>query len=325
MSAFLIRRVGGLALTLAAGSLVVFLALNVLPGDPAAVMLGLDARPEALALLHHQLGLDVPAPLRYLRWLGDLLSFDLGTSYTYAVPVARMLADRALVTLPLAALTLLLSLAPGVLIGVAAAARQGRAADTLIMATAQLARAVPDFWLGMMLILVFSLGLRWFPAGGFPGWDAGAGPALRALLLPALALALPEAATFARHTRSAVLSAVREDFVRTARAKGLSRRAALWRHAVPAALVPLVTLVGIQFPLLLTGTIIIENVFNLPGLGRLVFEAITQRDLIVVQDLVMLLMAAVAVVNFAVDLLSARLDPRLGGAVGGRGGLGDDV
>jgi peptide/nickel transport system permease protein len=303
-----------LAATLLASSLLIFIVLNMLPGDPAAVMLGVDAQPDTIAALHQKLGLDVPAPARYAHWLLGLLSLRLGDSYTYGIPVSQLLAGRLQVTVPLAGLTLLLALAMGVPVGVAAAARQGRVADSAIMVAAQIAKSVPDFWLGVMLILLFSLWLHWFPSGGFPGWQTGPWAALRALLLPAVALALPAGAILARFMRSATIDALQQDFVRTARAKGLSIRAALWRHAVPNALIPVVTAVGIQFPLLLSGTIIVENVFNLPGLGRLLLEAINQRDLIVVQDMVVLLVAAVVVVNFAVDRLAAWLDPRLAAA-----------
>jgi peptide/nickel transport system permease protein len=312
MTSALPARFATLALTLLAASLIVFLVLNVLPGDPAAVMLGLDAQPDTIAALHAKLGLDAPLPLRYLHWVFGLLSLHLGTSFTYGIPVTDLLADRLQVSLPLAAMTLFLALAIGIPVGVAAAARQGRLADTAIMSTAQLTKSVPDFWLGVIFILVFALRLHWFPAGGFPGWRAGALPAARALLLPALALALPQAAILARFTRSATITALRQDYVRTARAKGLSRAAALWRHALPNALIPVVTVAGLLFPLLLSGTVIVENVFNIPGLGRLLFEAINQRDLIVVQDLVVILVASVVLVNFAADLLAARLDPRLG-------------
>lgn len=316
MSGRLSSRILGLVATLLAGSMIVFLVLAVLPGDPALVMLGLDARPDTIAALHHTLGLDAPLPVRYARWVLGLLRLRLGTSMTYGIPVAQLLSDRLQVTLPLAAMTLLISVALGIPVGVAAAARQGRLSDTAIMAVAQLAKAVPDFWLGVILILVFAIGLHWLPSGGFPGWGSPRA-ALLSLLLPALALALPQAAILARFMRSSTLTVLGQDFVRTARAKGLSRRAALWRHAVPNALIPVVTLLGIQFPLLLTGTIIVENVFNLPGIGRLLFEAINQRDLPVVQNLVLLLVATVVLTSFMVDLLSAWLDPRLAGASGG--------
>jgi peptide/nickel transport system permease protein len=318
MALFLIRRLIALALTLLVASLVVFLVMEVLPGDPAAIMLGVNARPDTLAALRAQLGLDQPAPARYLAWLGGLLTGDLGLSYTYSVPVSVLLADRVALSLPLAVMAILLSTAIAIPLGVLAAARRNRPADFGVLGFAQLGVAVPNFWLAILLILLFSVQLGWLPAGGFAGWDAGPLPALRSLLLPTLALALPQAAILARVTRSAMLETLGEDYIRTARAKGLSRGRTLWRHALRNALIPVVTIMGLQFSFLLAGTIVIENVFYLPGLGRLVFQAIAQRDLIVVKDLVVLFAGAVVVVNFAVDLLYAAIDPRLrrGGAHG---------
>ena len=311
MTFYLLRRVAILLATLLAASIVVFVVLQVLPGDPAALILGTGAREDTLAALRHQLGLDAPMWLRYARWLGGLLSGDFGTSFTYHVPVTELVRQRVLVSLPLALFAILLSTAIAIPVGVAAAARRGGAADAGLMGVAQIGVALPNFWLGLLLILLFAVRLPWLPASGFPGWDAGLWAGFRALILPALALALPQAAILARVTRAAVIDTLGEDFVRTARAKGLSRPAALWRHAVPNALIPVVTLIGLQFSFLLAGTVIIENVFTLPGLGRLVFQAIAQRDLIVVQDLVVLLAGSVIVVNFLVDLAAAWIDPRL--------------
>jgi peptide/nickel transport system permease protein len=311
VSAYLLRRLLILLATLFAASLVVFAVLQVLPGDPAAIMLGTGARPDTLAALRHRLGLDAPLFLRYLRWISGMLTGQFGTSYTYSVPVRDLIAERVMVSLPLAVIAIVLSTAIAIPVGVLAAARRGRTADAAMMGVAQVGVAIPNFWLGLLLILLFAIRLPWLPASGFPGWGGGAWPALRALILPALALALPQGAILARVTRAAVIETLGEDFVRTARAKGLSRRAALWRHAVPNALVPVVTLIGLQFSFLLAGTVIVENVFTLPGLGRLVFQAIAQRDLIVVQDLVVLLAGSVIVVNFLVDLAAAWIDPRL--------------
>ena len=311
MIGFLLRRAAILLATLLAASIVVFVVLQVLPGDPAALILGTGAREDTLAAVRHQLGLDAPAWLRYARWIGGLCVGDMGISYTYHVPVGELVRQRVLVSLPLALFAILLSTAIAIPVGVAAAARRGGAADAALMGAAQLGVAVPNFWLGLLLILLFAVRLPWLPASGFPGWDAGLWAGFRALILPALALALPQAAILARVTRAAVIDTLGDDFVRTARAKGLSRRAALWRHAVPNALIPVVTLIGLQFSFLLAGTVIIENVFTLPGLGRLVFQAIAQRDLIVVQDLVVLLAGSVIVVNFLVDLAAAWIDPRL--------------
>jgi peptide/nickel transport system permease protein len=240
-----------------------------------------------------------------------MLQGHFGDSYTYGVPVAELIRERIVVSLPLAVMAICLSASIAIPLGVFAASRRGSMVDAAAMAFTQLGVALPNFWLGLLLILLFGVALGWLPAGGFPGWDAGVLRGLRALLLPAVSLALPQAAILARVTRSAVLETMQEDYVRTARAKGLGHRRALWRHAVPNALIPVVTIMGLQFSFLLAGTIIIENVFTLPGVGRLIFQAIAERDLIVVRDLVVLLAASVVVVNFAVDLLYAAIDPRL--------------
>jgi peptide/nickel transport system permease protein len=313
MISFLLRRLAGFVVTLIAASLVVFVVLEVLPGDPAQVMLGTDASPDTVAALRRQLGLERPAPQRYVAWVGGLLAGDLGDSYTYKVPVGELIGDRLAITVPLALLAMALTAAIALTLGVYAASREGKAGDTAVMVFSQLGISVPNFWFALLLILLFSVHLRWFSAGGFPGWGNGVGPALQALLLPAVSLAVVQAAILARVTRSAVLDVAREDFVRTARAKGNTRRRTLWRHVLRNALIPVVTIMGLQFSFLLAGTIIVENVFTLPGLGRLVFQAITQRDLIVVKDVVVLLAAFVITINFAVDLLYVVIDPRLRG------------
>ncbi len=310
MLSFLIRRSLTLLFTLLAASLVVFLVLEVLPGDPALLMLGTEARDDTLAALRAQMGLDRPAAERYVLWIFGLLTGDLGTSYTYSVPVAKLVADRLAITLPLAVMALAMSTAFALPLGMLAAAQHNRLGDYAVMGFSQLGIAVPNFWLGIMLTLIFSVGLGWFASGGFPGWEGGAGPALQALLLPAVALALPEAAILARVTRSAMLETMREDYVRTARAKGLSRAAVLWRHVLRNAMIPVMTIIGLQFAFLMAGVVVVENVFYLPGLGRLTFQAVTQRDLIVVKDVVVLLTALVVAVNLLVDVLYAIVDPR---------------
>ena len=305
------RRLTALMVTLLVASLLIFLLLEILPGDPAAVILGVGAQEDTLRALRAELGLDLPAPVRYLNWLGEVLQGDLGRSYTYDTPVQELLLNRVELSLPLALLAILLSTGIAIPLGVFAASRHRKVADTSIMGFAQLGVAVPNFWFAILLILLFSVKLGWFSAGGFAGWDAGWFPAFNSLVLPAVALALPQAAILARVTRSSVLETVQEDYIRTARAKGLSRSQALWRHAVRNALIPVVTILGLQLSFLLAGTIIIENVFYLPGVGRLLFQAIAQRDLMVVKNLVLVLAATVVLINFLVDLLYAVLDPRL--------------
>ena len=310
MIAFLSRRLLTLALTAWLATLVVFVVLDVLPGDPALLILGTEARPDTLAALRRQMGLDLPAWQRYLEWVGGMLTGDFGVSYTYSRPVGTLIAERLVITLPLAGMALALSTLIAVPLGLFAAARHDRPGDWAVMAFGQLGIAVPSFWFAILLILVFSVQLGWFAAGGFPGWEAGTGPALKALLLPAVALALPEAAILARVTRSAVLDTLGEDFVRTARAKGVSGWTVMVRHVLPNALIPVSTILGLQFAFLVAGAVVVENVFTLPGLGRLVYQAISQRDLIVVRSVVVLLAVFVVMVNFLVDVAYAVIDPR---------------
>ncbi|PZO67708.1 MAG: peptide ABC transporter [Paracoccus denitrificans] len=312
MTGVILRRVLTLILGLWVASIVIFAVVDLVPGDPASFMLGTGARPDTVAALRAQMGLDLPWPARYAHWLGGVLTGDLGTSLAYKTPVAGMILDRLAVSLPLAVMALVLAVVVAFPVGMFAAGRRGRATDVGLMAGAQLGVALPNFWFAMLLVLVFSVNLRWLPAGGFPGWSDPVA-ALRALLLPAVALALPQAAILSRVLRSALIETMGQDYVRTARAKGLSRGQALRRHALRNALIPVLTIMGMQFSFLLAGAIIIENVFFLPGLGRMIFQAITQRDLVVVQSAVLVMVAAVIVVTFLVDLAYAAVDPRLRG------------
>jgi peptide/nickel transport system permease protein len=315
LTLFLLRRLAGFVLTLLAATLVVFAVLDLLPGNAAEVILGDTATPESLAALEKKLGLDQSAPVRYAQWIGSLARGDLGISLSYDTPVAELVLERLAVTVPLALMAMALTTVAALALGVYAAARHNRLGDVGVMAASQLGIAIPNFWFAILLILLFAVQLQWVSAGGFPGWteDEGGGlwDGLQALLLPAVALAVVQAAILARITRSAVLEVLREDYVRTARAKGLSRRAALWRHVLRNAAIPVLTVMGLQFANLLTGTIVVENVFSLPGLGRLVFQAISNRDVIVVRNVVLLLAAAVITINFVVDVLYAVIDPRL--------------
>lgn len=311
MRRYLIRRAASLLVSLAVASAVIFSLVALVPGDPATFMLGTGAQPDTLAALRAQLGLDQPWPVRYLAWLGGLLRGDLGTSLAYRTPVADLLADRLAVSLPLALLALGLAVLLAFPAGLIAAARRGRAADAAIMGGTQLGIALPNFWFAMLLVLLFAVKLRWLPAGGFPGWSPDPLAALRALVLPAIALALPQAAILARVLRGALIETMGQDYIRTARAKGLTEGQALRRHGLRNALIPALTIIGLQFSFLLAGAIIIENVFYLPGLGRLIFQAISQRDLIVVQSAVLVMVAAVILVTFLTDLAYAAVDPRL--------------
>ncbi|MGH1577851.1 ABC transporter permease [Planktotalea sp.] len=311
MLRYALKRLLSLVISLIIASFVIFLVIEVAPGDPASFMLGLNAQEDTLNALREELGLNQSKLERYLTWTFGMLQGDFGTSYTYRTPVAQMVADRLWVSLPLALFALAISTLIAFPAGIYAASRRGAPGDVAVMGATQLGVAIPNFWFAMMLVLVFAINLRWFSAGGFPGWEDGLFAGLKALTLPAIALALPQAAILARVMRSSLLDILNEDFIRTARAKGLSRRQALWRHALRNALIPVLTIIGLQFSFLLAGSIIIEQVFYLPGLGRLVFQSISQRDLIVVESVVMLLVFAVIMVNFFVDLAYAWVDPRL--------------
>jgi peptide/nickel transport system permease protein len=311
MSLFIFRRLLTLLATLAGASLVIFLVLVALPGNAADMLMGADASPDALRALTVKLGLNQPLLYQYGRWVHGLLVGDLGNSYSYGTPVAGLIMERLALTIPLAVMSMLITVVLALAAGVYAAANHNRLGDVGIMSLTQFGIAVPNFWFAILLILLFSVKLQWLSAGGFAGWDEGILAGVRSLLLPAISLAVVQAAILARVTRSAVLEVLREDFVRTARAKGLNRRAVLWGHVLRNAMIPVMTVMGLQFANLLAGTIIIENVFYLPGLGRLIFQSISNRDLIVVRNCVMLLAAMVVIVNFVVDVLYAVIDPRI--------------
>ncbi|WP_299302199.1 ABC transporter permease [uncultured Litoreibacter sp.] len=313
MLRYALIRLVSLCVSLIVASLVIFFTLEVVPGDPASFMLGINAQPETLDALRDELGLNEGRWQRYTSWVGGLLTGDLGTSYTYRSPVSEIVAERLVISLPLALYALSLTVLIAFPVGIIAATKRGSLTDMSVMGGTQLGVAVPNFWFAMIMVLIFAINLRWFSAGGFPGWEAGFFPAMKALTLPAISLALPQASILARVMRSSLLDTLSEDYIRTSRAKGLTNRQALRRHALRNALIPVLTIIGLQFSFLLAGAIIIENVFFLPGLGRLVFQAISQRDLIVVESVVMLLVFAVIVVNFLVDLAYVWVDPRLRG------------
>lgn len=311
MLRYLLRRTLTAALSVLLATALVFAALLAVPGDPAEVMLGLDASPEALAALRERLGTDLPAVPRYLRWLGGALQGDLGTSITYDRPVAALVVERLAVSLPLTLGAALLACALALPLGVLAATRRGTPLDPLVSGVAQLGAAVPSFWLGLLLILLFGVRLGWLPSGGFPGWSDDPLGSLRSLVLPTIALALGQAAVMTRMTRSALVDTLAQAYVRTARAKGLPARRVTFGHALRAGLVPLVTILGLSVSNLFVGSIVVEQVFALPGLGRLALTAIGNRDLPLVQGEVALYATAILAVGFLVDVAYAWLDPRI--------------
>ena len=311
MLGYLIKKLITLLLLLLLVSIAVFTVLFVLPGDPAQIILGINATPETLANLRAELGLDKPFVTQYLEWIGNLVSGRGNWSINYDMSVYDLIVSRLAVTGPLALLAMILAVVISLPFGIYAARNQNRPGDVTVMFFTQLGLATPEFWLGILLILLMSVKLGLFSAGGFPGWSEDFWGSLQALLLPAFALGVIRASILTRLTRSSMLEVLREDYVRTARAKGLKERTVIYIHALRNALIPVLTILGLQLGQLLAGAIIIENVYYLPGLGRLVFQAIGQRDLPVVRDIVLFMAVAVVLVNFLVDLSYALLDPRI--------------
>ncbi len=308
--AYVARRALSLALTLAVASFAIFAVMQAVPGDPARAVLGIDAGPAAIAALRTQMGLDGPFVPRYLMWVGGLLHGQFGTSWTYHESVAVLIRERFALSFPLTLYALLLSTALGLALGIGMVRWRRSPAGAVFGAFSRVGLAIPNFWFGLMLVIPFGIGLHWFSAGGFPGWSAGWLAVIRSFTLPAAALALPQAAVFARVLQFELLELDGADFLRTARAKGVSETAILLRHALPNALIPLLTILGLQFSFVLAGGILIENVFFLPGLGRLAFQAIANRDAPVVQSVAIVLVAEVVAVTLVADLLAAAVDPR---------------
>ena len=311
MAGFISHRLMMLVLTLFVASLVVFWVLELLPGDAAQLLLGTEVQPDTPAAIRAQLGLDRPALLRYGDWIGGLLTGDLGDSLVYGIPIWDMVRDRLAVSLPLAVMAFTIATAIALPVGMVAAMQRGRLTDLILMGFAQIGLAVPNFWFGLLLILVFAVLNNWFNAGGFPGWQDDPVGSLKALFLPALALGVSEAAILSRMVRAAMLETLGEDYVRTARAKGLSISRVLFGHTLGNAMIPIATLMGLQFAFLVAGSVIVENVFYLPGIGQLLLKAIFERDLILVRDLVLMLSGFVIVLSFCVDIAYGFIDPRL--------------
>ena len=311
MVSYFISRIRVLIFSLLFASVVIFMMIEIIPGDPASFMLGINAQADTIEALKNELGLNVSKFQRYLNWVTGMLRGDFGISYTYRVPVSELVLSRLGVSIPLAIYAIILSTIIALPVGLISAAHHSTFKDWSIMGFTQLGIAIPNFWFAMVLVLIFSINLKWFSAGGFPGWDEGLLQNIKALTLPAFALALPQASILARVLRSALIDTLSQDYFRTARASGLSFFQTIIRHAFRNALIPVLTIIGLQFSFLIAGAIIIENVFFLPGLGRLIFQGIVQRDLIVVESVVMLLVFAVVVVNFLVDMAYLVVDPRL--------------
>jgi len=306
-----LRRLIGFAVTLLLAAAVIFLLLDLLPGDPARFILGINASAEAVAALRTQLGLDAPAHERFLGWVWGMLHGDFGVSVTQRAPVAALIAERLAVTLPLTLIAMAISMAVGLPIGILAARRRGKATDTALMVLAQTGVAIPNFWFGMLLTLLFAVTLRWLPPGGFTPWQEDGWAALRGLILPGLALALPQASILARVMRTALVDVTGQDFIRTAHAKGLPERAVTVKHALRNILIPVVTVIGLDLASFIDGAFLTEYVFNIPGMGRYGLGALLDRDLPVMIPLVIYTATLYIFANLVVDLLYGVIDPRI--------------
>lgn len=308
---YLVRRVAVLLASTAAAGVVVFAFMALLPGDPAEVALGVNATPEALEGLRRQFGTDRPALAQFLDWVGGLVTGDFGTSYVTSSPIGPQIAERFGVTLTLVLGGMAIALVVAVPAGTFAAVHHRNPLGALISAFSQVGIAVPAFLAGILLVFVFAVQAQALPSGGYVPFAEDPSLWLRSLLLPWLSLGLVQGAVLTRYVRSAVLDVMREDYLRTARAKGRGRMGALWRHGLRNAAIPVVTVLGLQLATLLIGAVVVERVFVIPGLGDLLLNGVAQRDLLLVQGVVMMLVVAVLLVNFVVDLAYAVLDPRL--------------
>jgi peptide/nickel transport system permease protein len=308
---FIARRLASAFLVLVLVSALSFGIIWLVPGDPTAVLLDANTSPEQVARLRTQLGLDKPLLLQIVGWYGRILRGDLGQSILLNRSVMAAILERLPVTLSLAGISLLLAIVLGVVAGIIAAVNHNRWPDQLIMATALLGLSVPDFWLGLMMVFLFAVQFGWFPTGGFVPLQESVAGWVRSIAMPALALALVQMGFIARMARASMLEVLSQDFIRTADAKGLSRADIVIRHGLPNALVPILTVIGIVAGALLGGTVIIEQVFSLPGIGRLVIGAVLSRDFPVIQGGLLFLAVIYLTVNLIVDVLYAVVDPRV--------------
>ena len=312
MTLYVLRRLGLLLVAIMVTSVVVFLLLRLLPGDLAKVVGGTQASPERIEAIREQLGLDEPLVRQYLDWIGGVVQGDFGTSALNGETVTGQLGQKLGVTAPLVLGSTVVSVLVAVPLGIVAGARHRRAEGITLSIVSQLGIAVPTFWAGLLLIVLF--GVHWdvFPAQGFPraGWD-DPGRAVESLVLPTVTLALSQGAVLLRFVRSATLDVLHQDYIRTARAKGLTRTQALYRHGLRNASLPIISILGVQIASLIAGVVVIERVFNLPGVGQMLVRDIGSRDLEKVQGTVLLLAIAVLVIGFLVDLLHRLVDPRL--------------
>jgi peptide/nickel transport system permease protein len=311
MGAYILKRVFSLIPVLVLVGVAAFFLVHIIPGDPAVVMLGTDATPQQIQELQEQMGLNKPLYVQFVIWAGNVLRGDLGESYFLGRSVTKALMERLPATISLAIVSLFIAVLIGIPSGILAAIKQNKFMDQTIMVVAMIGVSVPSFWLGLTLILLFSVILRWFPSGGYIPLTEDFFGGLRYIILPALALGFMQTALIARMTRSSMLEVLRQDYIRTARSKGLKERLVIIRHALKNTMIPVLTVIGLVFGILLSGTIIVETVFTYPGVGRLVVKAVRNRDYPLIQGALLMVSGIYVLVNLLVDLLYPMLDPRI--------------
>jgi len=308
---YLLRRLLALVPVALVVATVAFVLIHLAPGDPASVIAGPDASRDDVQRIERQLGLDAPLPVQLVRWYGQLVRGDLGQSIFLRKPVTEAILDRVEPTLLLTLFAIVISVALGVPAGVVSARYHNTTTDQVLMVVALLGVSIPNFLLGLLFILFFSVWLGWFPVAGYSPLEYGWLRTLRSLVLPAFALGLVQSALIARIARSSMLDVLREQFITAGRAKGLGERAVVYKHALKNAMIPTVTIVGISFAILISGAVVVETVFNIPGLGRLVISAVLRRDYPVIQGVVLCIAGLYMLINLAVDLSYLVFDPRV--------------
>lgn len=311
MLRYLMNRIVGLIAVMFIVATIVFVIIRVTPGDPAAVMLGPEASQQDIAALRTQLGLDRPLPLQYVTWLGQLARGDLGQSIFLNKPVLSALADRAEPTFWLTLMSLLIATAIAVPVGILSAVKRGTVLDQSVLSFSMFTSSVPSFWLGLLLMQVFAVKLGWLPVSGYGGPDASIGTRLSHLILPAVVLGVVNSALITRFIRASMLDVLRDDYVRTARAKGLTETRVILKHAVRNALIPILTVIGLTTALLISGAVVTETVFGLPGVGSLVVSAVLRRDYPVIQGALLVIAAIYVLINLFIDLMYMVVDPRV--------------
>lgn len=308
---YILRRIILLIITILLVSIITFGVFQILPGDPVRTMLGTEADPTQIENLRSELGLDRPLYEQYVDWMKGLLTGQLGNSIRFSMPVKELLFDRLPVTMSLAGLTLIMVLIISLPLGMFAARRQNKLSDVSLSTVTQIGMAVPSFWLGMMLILYIGLQFSFFKISGYIPWTQSIAGALSTLILPALTIAIPQIAVNFRYVRTAILEQVQLDYVRTIRSKGMSEQNVMYKHVLKNSMIPILTVFGLIMAEVVAGTIIVEQVFSLPGIGQLLITAISNRDFPLVQGIVMYITVAVVMINFIVDVLYSVLDPRI--------------